>query len=180
MQKICLISTSLRDGSNSDLLADAFMKGANKEKNIVEKVVLKNRNIGFCIGCLVCQGTHECILEDDAQEIVEKMRDADILVFATPIYYYEMAGQLKTLLDRANPLFGASYRFRKVYLLATAAEDAPHVPEKAINGLQGWVDCFDGVKLEGVLFAGGFTYAKEIEGSDVLQQAYEFGKKIAR
>ena len=87
----------------------------------------------------------------------EQERDANILVFATPIYYYEMSGQMKTLLDRMNPLYPSDYKFRKVYILAVAAEDEDYVPEKAVNGLQGWVDCFEKAELAGSLFCGGIS-----------------------
>ena len=70
------------------------------------------------------------------------MLTADVLVFATPIYYYGMCGQMKTLLDRANPLFTADYAFRDIYLLAAAAEDDKHTVDGAVTGLGGWVDCF--------------------------------------
>ena len=90
---------------------------------------------------MACQKTQKCVIKDDAAAIVEKMKNADVLVFATPIYYYEMSGQLKTLLDRANPLYTSDYAFREVYLLTTAAEDEISVPEKATSGLMGWIDC---------------------------------------
>lgn len=72
------------------------------------------------------------------------MHDADVIVFASPIYYYEMSGQMKTLLDRANSLFDSDYAFKEVYLLTSAAEDEEQVPERAISGLSGWVECFPG------------------------------------
>ena len=50
------------------------------------------------------------------------MNEADVIAFATPIYYYEMSGQLKTMLDRSNPLFGTDYRFRDIYLFTSAAD----------------------------------------------------------
>lgn len=69
----------------------------------------QRKNIRFCKGCLACQKTQHCVINDDAPAIVAKMHDADVIVFATPIYYYEMCGQLKTLLDRANPLYSSDY-----------------------------------------------------------------------
>ena len=81
------------------------MNGARETGHKVEKVSLKDKTIGFCKGCLACQKTGNCVIQDDAGEIVEKMLHADVLVFATPVYYYEMSGQMKTLLDRANPLY---------------------------------------------------------------------------
>ena len=110
--------------------------------------------------------------------IVEKMLEADVLVFATPIYYYEMSGQMKTLLDRANPLFPLDYNFREVYLIASAAEDEDTVPQRALSGLEGWVECFPKAKLAGSVFGGGATLAGEIAGSPALEKAYEMGKAI--
>lgn len=62
------------------------------------------------------------------------MHDADVLVFATPIYYYEMSGQMKTLLDRANPLYVRDYEFKEVYVLTSAAENEPEVPNRIYAG----------------------------------------------
>lgn len=105
-KKVLIISRSLRNGGNSDMLADQFIKGSMEKGCQVEKISLINKQIGFCTRCLSCQKTHECAIKDDAVEIVEKVKNADIVVLATPIYYYEMSGQMKTLLDRCNPIFG--------------------------------------------------------------------------
>lgn len=94
----------IRTAGNSDILADYFLKGAEESQNIVEKVFLVNKKIEFCKGCLSCQNTGKCIIKDDANEIIEKIKNSDVVVFSTPIYFYEMAGQMKTLLDRTNPL----------------------------------------------------------------------------
>lgn len=85
--------------------------------------------------------------------IMAKVKEAEVLVFATPIYYYEMAGQMKTLLDRLNPLFPSDYSFRDVYMIATAAENDNSAFEKAYSGLQGWVDCFPKAELKGIVTA---------------------------
>ena len=134
----------------------------------------------FCIGCLVCQKTGKCVLADDVQAITEKVRDADIVVFATPIYYYEMSGQMKTLIDRMNALYTADYRFRSVYLLATAAEDEESAVDGAVNGIQGWIACFPKAELSGVVRAVGVSEAGEIASrEDLLEQAYDMGRNIA-
>ena len=146
-KNILIISTSLRNHSNSDMLADSFMNGVKEAGHTVEKISLRGKKIAFCNGCLTCQNTQKCVIQDDAVEIAEKMRKADIIVFATPIYYYGISGQMKTLLDRANPLFSSDYSFSKIYLLTTAAENNADVPQKSINSLQGWIDCFEKAKL---------------------------------
>ena len=179
MSNVLVISTSLRAKSNSDILAERLIAGARDAGNEVEYISLKGKEIKFCIGCLACQKTQKCVQKDDAVEIAEKVKNADTLVFVTPIYYYEMSGQMKTLLDRLNPLYPSDYKFRRVYMLAVAAEDEDHVPEKAVSGLQGWIDCFEKAEFAGSLFCGGINAPGEADKKDVEQnEAYEFGKSI--
>ena len=167
-----------RKGGNSDCLADEFVRGAREAGNQVEKVTLYDKTIGFCKGCLSCQNTQHCIIHDDAEVIAQKMLTANVIAFATPIYYYGMCGQMKTMLDRANPLFPSDYQFRDIYLLAAAAEEDEHTVDGAVTGLQGWIDCFEKARLAGTVFAGGVTAVGEIQGHSALQTAYETGKNI--
>ena len=179
MSKVLVISTSLRAKSNSDILAERLIAGAEDAGHEVEQISLKGKELKFCIGCLTCQETQQCVLKDDAVWIAEKVKEAETLVFVTPIYYYEMSGQMKTLLDRLNPLYPSDYKFRNIYMLTTAAEDEEFVPEKAVSGLQGWVDCFEKAELAGSLFFGGINDAGEANGRTTeLEEAYEFGKRI--
>ena len=178
MKKVLVISTSLRGVSNSHALAEAFAQGAHEAGNEVELLTLHHKDIKFCIGCLSCVKTGKCVIPDDAPAITAKMHDADVLVFATPIYYYEMSGQMKTLLDRANPLYGGDYHFTDIYLLTSAAEDEEHVPSRAISGLEGWIECFDRAHLAGTVFAGGVTAPGEITGHPALAKALGMGQKV--
>ena len=177
-KNVLVISTSLRSGSNSEALADSFLAGAKAAGNHVEKVTLKGKTLAFCKGCMVCQNTRQCVIQDDAVALTEKMCRADVIVFATPIYYYSMSGQMKTLLDRANALFASNYAFRDIYMLTKAAEDGDAVPEKAVEGLKGWIDCFERAELAGTVFAGGVNDIGEIEGHPALQKAYDMGATI--
>ena len=97
MKKVIVISTSLRAGSNSEMLADKFAEGARASGNEVEKISLRGKEIKFCIGCLSCQRTGACVFRDDVPAIMEKVLHADVVCWATPIYYYEMSGQMKTM-----------------------------------------------------------------------------------
>lgn len=177
-KKVLIISTSPRKNGNSETLSDAFRKGAADGGNIVEKISLYDKTIGFCKGCLACQKTGRCVIHDDADTIAQKMLSADVLVFATPIYYYEMSGQMKTMLDRANPLFPSDYAFRDIYFLSTAAEDGEGVDARAISGLGGWIECFPKAHLAGTVFAGGVNGVGEINGHPALEETYEMGKGI--
>lgn len=175
---ILVLSTSLRKNSNSEALADAFLKGAQEAGHSVQKVSLREKTISFCTGCFACLKTGRCAIRDDAVGIAQQMHDADVIVFATPIYYYEMSGQMKTLLDRANSLFGSDYAFGDIYLLSAAAEDEEGVDSRAVSGLEGWIACFERARLAGTVFAGGVNDPGEITGHPALQKAYEMGKAI--
>lgn len=178
MKKVLVITSSLRRGSNSDALAEFFARGARDAGNQVEVVSLKGKQIGYCIGCLACQKTGRCVLKDDAVQVVELAKEADVLAFASPVYYYSVSGQLKTMLDRLNPLFAADCRFRDVYLLSVAHEDAHHAVDGSVTAVQGWVDCFPKAKLASTIFAGGVGAPGEIQGHPALREAYEAGKAI--
>ena len=177
MKKVLIISTSLRNNSNSEILAKSFYEGA-KINNDVEFISLKNKTINFCKGCLACGKTHRCIINDDTNAIVDKMEQADVIVWATPIYYYTMSGLMKTMIDRANPLYSRNYKFREVYLLATATEDESFTPEGTIKGVQCWIDCFDQVSFKKTLFVGGVTSPNDIKDNPKLKEAYEMGLNV--
>jgi len=178
MKKVIVISTSLRRGSNSDMLADQFVAGAQAAGNDVEKISLVDKNIQFCKGCLACQKLGRCVISDDVNDIMARVLEADVVAWATPIYYYEMSGQMKTLIDRMNAMYEQDYQFRDVYLLTTAAEDEAETPKRAEAGLTGWIDCYPKSRLAATLFCGGVNDAREIEGNPKLQEAYEIGKSI--
>ena len=179
MSKVLVITTSLRAKSNSDILADKLIAGAADAGHDVSHISLKGKKIGYCTGCLCCQNTKKCVIKDDAAQIAEAVGEADTLVFVTPIYYYEMSGQMKTLLDRMNPLYTSDYKFRRVYMLSVAADDAETTPDKAVSGLSGWVDCFTKAELCGSLFFGNMFEADlASKREEDLQKAYLFGKAI--
>ena len=178
MKKVVVISTSLRAGSNSQQLAEQFAEGAKAAGNEVEFITLRGKEIKFCVGCLACQKLGACVINDDVNDIMAKVLEADVVCWATPIYYYEMSGQMKTLIDRMNAMYPKDYKFRDVYLLATATEDEEYVPERAETGLTGWIDCYPKSRLAGTLFCGGVPMPHSIDGNSKLKEAYELGKNI--
>ena len=177
-KKVLILSSSPRKGGNSETLAAAFAKGALEAGHQVEIVHLREKQYGFCKGCMACMKLGHCVIRDDAVEIAAKMHDADVLAFATPVYYYSVSGQLKTMLDRANPLYDSDYAFTKAYLLATAAEDEPETVEGTEKAVQGWVDCFPRCKLVETVFAGGVNGVGDIAGHPALDRAYQVGKEV--
>ncbi len=178
MKRVIVISTSLRAGSNSDMLADKFVEGVRTTGHEVEKVSLRGKRLEFCKGCMGCQKLGRCVIDDDANDIMRKVLNADVVCWATPIYYYEMSGQMKVLIDRMNAMYSLDYKFRDVYMITTAAEGEPEVPKRAEAGLTGWIDCYPKSRLAGTLFCGGVDAPRSIEGNDKLQEAYELGKRV--
>lgn len=176
---VLVISTSLRADSNSEQLAERFAQGARDAGHSVEVISLRGKQLQFCNGCMACLHAPQCVIQDDASRIVEKMGAAQVLCFATPIYYYEMSGQMKTLLDRANPLYSADYAFRDVYLLTAAAEPEDSASDGAVQGLSGWIACFERAKLSGVVRGGGAEQPGDMAHlTGKLMEAYEMGSQV--
>ena len=162
MKNIIVISTSLRKNGNSERLADAFVKGAKEAGHMVEKCSLQGCAMHFCTGCMTCQHSRQgqCAMPDDADILIQKMAAADVIAFATPVYFYEMCGQMKTLLDR------------------TAADSEQHAMDGVIKGLQGWIDCFEKSSLKAVVYGTSIDGMDAVlEHPEILNEAYELGKK---
>ncbi len=178
-KNVLILSTSPRKGGNSDILADEFERGARDAGCRTEKISLRDKTIGFCKGCLACQKTQRCVIRDDADLIAQKMKTADVIAFATPVYYYEMCGQMKTMLDRSNPLYPSDYAFRDIYLLATAADADESAMDGAVKGLEGWIACFEKAALKGVVRAVGVDDAGAVRRTPTaLEAAYRMGNEV--
>lgn len=177
-KNVLVISSTLRKNGNSELLAKEFLKGAQDAGNNVEFITLQDKDIKFCKGCLACQKLGSCVIKDDSIEITEKMKNADVIAFASPIYYYEMSGQLKTMLDRANALFSADYKFRDIYFLSSAADSDPHSADIAIQGIKGWIACFAKAQFKDAVLAAGAEAPGDVVGNSAMKDAYEMGQGV--
>lgn len=177
MKKVIVVTSSPRKNGNSEILAQSFADGAKAAGNEVKFVAVRDVGLKFCTGCMYCNSHNKCVLDDGMNGLYEDFQNADILVFATPVYYYAVCGQLKTFLDRLNPLFVRENKFKDVYLLTTAADDDERAMDGAVKDMQGWVDCFDGVNLKGIIRGVGVTEKGAINNTVFPQQAYEMGKK---
>ena len=180
--KVLVISTSLRENANSDILAAEFVKGAQSAGHTVEKVSLIGKKIGFCTGCLSCLKTKTCVIYDDANDIIEKMNQSDVVVFASPVYYGGISGQLKTLLDRTCQILH-NFRFRDVYLILTCDSKENFWTDNAIANFNGWFKCDDREKqtanFKGIIRAAGVLDPGDINGKpDKLKQAFEMGMAV--
>ncbi len=123
MKKVLILSGSPRKGGNSDLLCDEFMRGAQESGNKVEKIRVAEKKIGYCRACYFCKASvGECIIEDDMKDILQKMIDADVIVLASPVYFYSLDAQLKTVIDRTVARW-TEVTDKEFYYIMTAADD---------------------------------------------------------
>lgn len=178
LRNVLIISTSPNKGGSSAKIAKEFARGVTDAGNNVEVVTLRDKKINFCKGCLACQKTQKCVIRDDANEIVEKMKFSDVIVWVTPVYYYNMSGQMKTMIDRSNPLYTSDYLFKDIYLIVTAADSNINAADGTINGLMGWISCYEKAELKGVVKGLGIERPSDIEGHKALIEAYEMGKNV--
>ncbi len=178
MKKVLVVSSSPRKGGNSEVLARKFAEGASESGNEVKVISVRDVDLKFCTGCLYCQSHDRCVLSDGMNALYSEFENADVLVFATPVYYYSVSGQLKTFLDRLNPLYPRKNKFKEVYLLLAAADDDEAAMNGSVSDIQGWVDCFNGVQLSGVLRGVGVGDKGDILKTDFPEKAYQMGKNV--
>jgi multimeric flavodoxin WrbA len=177
-KKVLVISASPRKGGNSDTLCDEFIRGAQESGNDVEKVFLRSKKIGYCTGCGVCNSTHQCVLRDDMAEVLDQMVRADVLVMATPVYFYTMDAQMKTLIDRTVPRY-TEIADKDFYFIVTAADTDQAAMERTISGFRGFTeDCLPNPHEKGIIYGTGAWRAGEIKRSPAMRQAYEMGKLV--
>lgn len=180
MKKVLIVKSSFREVSNSNILIDSFKLGVKENtSNEVNEINLKDINLKFCLGCLACQKNGRCVIDDDMNKLYDLVSESDVLAFASPIYYYDISGQLKTFLDRLNPLYIKENKFKEVYLFLTSAEEDNEVMENAIKTINGWIECFHNLHLVKVIKSFGVTNGGDIsEKKEDLLFAYNLGSKI--
>lgn len=178
-KKILIISSSPRKSGNSDVLCDEFLKGAKDAGHECEKIFLRDKKINYCTGCGFCTTNNNtaCSQKDDMTEILDKMLTADTIVFATPIYFYAMAGQMKTFIDRICARY-TKLSNKEFYYIMAAAENSPSAIQYALGEFKGLMDCLNNPTEKGYLFAGGVWQKGEVLNTNYPQRAYEAGKSI--
>lgn len=177
-KNVLVISASPRKGGNSDTLCDEFIRGAQESGNHAEKIFLASKNIKYCIGCGVCNTTQKCVQKDDMAEILDKMVEADVIVLATPVYFYTMDAQMKTLIDRTVPRY-TEIQNKDFYFIVAAADMERKMMERTIEGFRGFTqDCLTGAREKGIIYGTGAWQAGEIKGTPAVKQAYEMGRNV--
>lgn len=175
-KKVLVLAASPRKGGNSDLLCDELIRGAEESGNTAEKLYVQDLKIGSCRACYGCRGTGRCVQKDDMESVLEKMIAADVIVMATPVYFYSMDGQLKTLIDRTLPRY-TDISGKDFVMIATAAAGRGAM-ERTIDSMRGFTDCLPGARVRAVIYGSGVYQKGEVSHTGVMRDAFEAGKSI--
>lgn len=176
-KKVLILSGSPRKSGNSDLLCDEFMRGAMEAGHEVEKIRVQEKKVACCTGCYACENTGICAIKDDMGEIMQKMIDCDVMVLASPVYFYSIDAQLKAVIDRSVCRW-TEVKNKEMYYIMTAADEEKTSMETTLACFRGYADCVEGAAEKGVIYGTGVYRAGEVKGTKAMQEAYEMGKRI--
>ncbi len=178
-----LILEGCRKKGNTDALVDQFVKGALDVGHTVQREYLFSKKMNGCIGCQKCRNTDgSCIWKDDLVEINNLILNSDVIVFASPVYFYGIPAQLKMVMDRTFNIEHQVHDKKVYFITSAAAPDSEEYEKKlqyAINTIQGWVDCYKNhVDLIKVIHAWNMFGEPDITKHVAYLEAYEVGKGI--
>ena len=176
-KNVLILSGSPRKNGNSDLLCDEFMKGAIESGHQVEKIRVAEKNIGYCRACYGCKDTGVCVIKDDMAEVLQKMINCDVLVLASPVYFYSIDAQLKAVIDRSVARW-LEVKDKELYYIMTAADSEKASMETTLACFRGYADCVEGAKEMGVIYGTGVYEKGEVKDTKAMQEAYEMGLRV--
>ena len=177
-KNIVVVIGSPRENGNTEILSDAFIKGAKSNDNTVTKINLSKLKISDCVDCKYCS-THdgECAQRDGMDEVYPALRKADMIVFASPIYFYGFTAQMKAVIDRLIVSFAKNFPITSCALLTVYEDTDTTVCEpiiahyRAVTGLLRWED-------KGIIAVSGVGAKGAINCHDSLVQAEQLGTSI--
>ena len=191
MKNILVIQGGGRAHGNTSQLVDAFIKGAQESGHSVEKVSLNKTEVRGCIGCNACRYGKPCVQKDGFNELVPKIKSADLIVFASPLLFWTLSSKIKAFIERfyciaekdSNPPLGRyeKYPIKDAALLMTSADNFFWTYEQAVSYYKFAIINYIGFHDKGMVLAGGCgdTNGKpQIDKTTHLLEAYNFGKTI--
>jgi len=187
MKHVLVISSSPRKNANSDILADQVIAGAKAAGAGVEKVRLAALKIGYCVACEACQKSRDtfCVQKDDMRDLYPKLLKADVLVFASPVYWFAVSGQMKVFLDRTYALGGGgdwtALKGKKAACLFTYADPNP-LESGVTNAFRMFQDAFGflGVEITDCVHASCQDPGEVRKNKTVMEAARAVGEKLGR
>ena len=177
-KKVLILSGSPRKGGNSDLLCDEFLRGAREAGHSVEKIRVAERKVAPCSACYYCRKSGGvCARKDDMAEILQKMTDADVLVLASPVYFYSIDAQLKAVIDRTVARW-LEVKDKEFYYIVTMADEAPASADTTLACFRGYADCVEGAVERGAIIGSGVYEPGKVKDTPAMKRAYEMGRQV--
>lgn len=177
-RKVLILSGSPRKNGNSDILCDEFARGAIESGNHVEKIRVAEKNIGYCKGCYYCKDHNgKCVMKDDMAEILQKMIDADVIVLASPVYFYSIDAQLKAVIDRTVARW-LEVKNKEFYYIVTCADSEAESTEATLACFRGYALCVEGAIEKGVILGTGVYEKGEVLNTPAMLEAYNAGLNV--
>jgi len=176
-KRVLVVSASPRRGGNSDILCDEFIKGAESIGHHVEKVFLNDMDIRYCRGCGACEATHKCVQKDDMTDILDKISSSNVIVLASPVYFYTVNGQMKTFIDRCIPKY-MEITEKEFYFIVTAATKDVSAAERAVECFRGFTDCLENCVEKGIVYGIGAWQKGDIKKTKAMNVAFNMGKSV--
>lgn len=177
-KKVLILSGSPRKGGNSDLLCAEFARGAQEAGHEVETIRVAAKKIHPCSACYFCrEHGGECVHKDDMADILQWMIDADVLVLASPVYFYSIDAQLKAVIDRTVARW-LEVKNKEFYYIVTMADEDTASADTTLACLRGYADCVKGALEKGVIIGSGVYEPGKVKNTPALREAYEMGKNV--
>lgn len=174
---VLMISSSPRKGGNSEVLCERFAKGASEAGHTVELISLREKNIAPCRACYACMEKHGCVIGDDMKEVFQKLLAADVIVLASPVYFYSVSAQMKAMIDRCL-VDHKSLKNKKFYYIITAADPQREAAEGTLLAFRGFIRCLPDAQEQGIVYGMGAWDKGDVYRHPAYEQAYEMGKRV--
>ncbi len=188
--KVLGIFGSPRRGGNTELLLEETLKGAEKEGAVTERLYLSQIAITPCKECHGCDRTGSCVILDDMQKVYPKLLEADVVILASPIFFYGVTAWAKALIDRSqafwskkyllkDPSLGEKGRKRKGFFISVGATKGEKVFDGAILTVKYFFDVLNAEYAGELVFRGVEAKGDILKHPEALQQAYDMGRRLA-
>jgi len=187
--KVLGLFGSPRRGGNTEILLEEALKGAEREGAEIERLYLSDLKITPCTECHGCDETGDCVILDEMQKIYPKLLEADIIILASPIFFYGVTAWAKALIDRSQALWAKKYlvndpsmgkrgKRRKGFFISVGATKGQKVFEGAILTVKYFLDALNAEYTGELLYRGVDGKGEILKHPKALEQAREAGRKL--
>ncbi|MGQ9645390.1 MAG: flavodoxin family protein [Thermodesulfobacteriota bacterium] len=187
--KVLGLFGSPRKGGNTDILLEEALKGAEGEGAEIERLYLSGLKITPCTECHGCDETGSCVIQDEMEKIYPKLLDADIIILASPIFFYGVTAWTKAMIDRSQAVWARKYlvkdpnlgkkgKKRKGFFISVGATQGQKVFEGAILTAKYFFDALNADYAGELVYRGVDGKGEILNHPDALAQAREAGRRL--